>query len=90
MCDSFLGVKTVNIACLNLAYIDSNSFGSILNVVLRIQIRLGQVLDDGQVDTKELGSHQGRVYKLAVEPGSPHIIYSCGGDGLVQHVCRIS
>ncbi|XP_030505726.2 uncharacterized protein LOC115720700 isoform X1 [Cannabis sativa] len=49
------------------------------------QIRLGQVLDDGQVHTKKLGRHQGRVYKLAVEPGSSHILYSCGEDGLVQH-----
>jgi WD repeat-containing protein 42A len=23
---------------------------------------------------------------LAVEPGSPYIFYSCGEDGLVQHV----
>ncbi|POO01551.1 WD repeat containing protein [Trema orientale] len=49
------------------------------------QIRLGQVLDDGQVDTTRLGTHEGHVYKLAVEPGSPHIFYSCGEDGLVQH-----
>lgn len=38
------------------------------------------------MDTKRLGKHQGRVYKLAVEPGSPYIIYSCGEDGFVQHV----
>ncbi|XP_010244992.1 PREDICTED: DDB1- and CUL4-associated factor 8-like [Nelumbo nucifera] len=49
------------------------------------QIRLGHILEDGQVDTKELGSHQGRVYKLAIEPGSPHIFYSCGEDGFIQH-----
>ncbi|KAK3206102.1 hypothetical protein Dsin_020148 [Dipteronia sinensis] len=49
------------------------------------QVRLGQVLEGGQVETKRLGKHQGRVYKLAVEPGSPHILYSCGEDGFVQH-----
>lgn len=49
------------------------------------QVRLGQVLEDGQVDTKMLGMHQGRVHKLALEPGSPHILYSCGEDSFVQH-----
>ncbi|GMY10672.1 protein ALTERED SEED GERMINATION 2 [Fagus crenata] len=49
------------------------------------QVRLGQVRDDGQVDTKRLGMHEGRVHKLAVEPGSPHILYSCGEDSFVQH-----
>ncbi|XP_010253514.1 PREDICTED: DDB1- and CUL4-associated factor 8-like isoform X2 [Nelumbo nucifera] len=49
------------------------------------QIRLGQILEDGWVDTKRLGKHQGRVYKLAIEPGSPHIFYSCGEDGFIQH-----
>ncbi|ESR37906.1 transducin/WD40 repeat-like superfamily protein [Citrus sinensis] len=49
------------------------------------QVRLGQIFEDGRMDTKRLGKHQGRVYKLAVEPGSPYIIYSCGEDGFVQH-----
>ncbi|TXG73931.1 hypothetical protein EZV62_002510 [Acer yangbiense] len=49
------------------------------------QVRLGQVLEGGQVETKRLGKHQGRVHKLAVEPGCPHILYSCGEDGFVQH-----
>ncbi|KAK9280058.1 hypothetical protein L1049_013743 [Liquidambar formosana] len=49
------------------------------------QVRLGQVLENGQVDTKKLGKHNGRVYKLAVEPGSPHILYSCGEDGFIRH-----
>ncbi|KAJ9178184.1 hypothetical protein P3X46_010089 [Hevea brasiliensis] len=49
------------------------------------QVRLAQVLENGQVDTTELGKHQGHIYKLAVEPGSPHIFYSCGEDGFVQH-----
>ena len=38
------------------------------------------------METKLLGKHQGRAHKLAVEPGSPHIFYTCGEDGLVQHV----
>ncbi|KAB1226118.1 DDB1- and CUL4-associated factor 8 [Morella rubra] len=49
------------------------------------QVRLGQVWEDGRVDTKRLGRHLGAVIKLAVEPGSPHILYSCGEDGFVQH-----
>ncbi|XP_059626728.1 protein ALTERED SEED GERMINATION 2-like [Cornus florida] len=48
------------------------------------QVRLGQVLENGEVETKRIGRHRGRVYKLAVEPGSPHILYSCGEDGFVQ------
>ncbi|KAF5773285.1 putative transcription factor WD40-like family [Helianthus annuus] len=47
--------------------------------------KLGQVADNDNVQTIELGTHNGRVHKLAVEPGSPHIFYSCGEDGFVQH-----
>lgn len=54
---------------------------------LLLQVRLGQILEDGQIDTKKLGRHEGHVYKLAMEPGSPHILYSGGEDGFVQHVC---
>ncbi|GMG98823.1 hypothetical protein Nepgr_000663 [Nepenthes gracilis] len=49
------------------------------------QVRLGQVLEGGHVDTEMLGKHEGGVFKLAVEPGSPFILYSCGLDGFVQH-----
>ncbi|KAK9079434.1 hypothetical protein SSX86_001105 [Deinandra increscens subsp. villosa] len=49
------------------------------------QVRLGQVAENGHVQTKRLGEHNGRAHKLAIEPGSPHIFYSCGEDGLVQH-----
>ncbi|KAJ8551827.1 hypothetical protein K7X08_028270 [Anisodus acutangulus] len=49
------------------------------------QVRLGLVLENGRVETKKVGKHQGRVHKLAVEPGSPYILYSCGEDGFVQH-----
>ncbi|XP_058098302.1 uncharacterized protein LOC131243172 isoform X2 [Magnolia sinica] len=49
------------------------------------QVRLGQILENGRVDTKRLAKHQGRIHKLAIEPGSPHIFYSCGEDGVVQH-----
>ncbi|GMP49687.1 hypothetical protein CsSME_00016595 [Camellia sinensis var. sinensis] len=51
------------------------------------QVRLGQVLENSEVETKRLGKHQGRVHNLAVEPGSPYIFYSCGEDGFIQHVC---
>lgn len=36
--------------------------------------------------TKVVAKHQRRAHKLAIEPGSPHIFYSCGEDGLVQQV----
>ncbi|KAL2486626.1 Transducin/WD40 repeat-like superfamily protein [Abeliophyllum distichum] len=49
------------------------------------QVRLGEVLENGQIETKRLAKHQGRVHNLAVEPGSPYIFYSCSEDGFVQH-----
>jgi len=49
------------------------------------QVRFGQIADNGHVNTKRIGFHQGRVHRLAIEPGSPHIFYSCGEDGVVQH-----
>ncbi|KAL3621410.1 hypothetical protein CASFOL_036322 [Castilleja foliolosa] len=50
------------------------------------QVRHAQILERGGVETKLLAKHQGRAHKLAVEPGSPHIFYTCGEDGLVQHI----
>ncbi|TVU47464.1 hypothetical protein EJB05_07067 [Eragrostis curvula] len=49
------------------------------------QVRVGQLKEGGEVTTKQIGEHDDRVHKLALEPGSPHIFYSCGEDGLVQH-----
>ncbi|KAL2332066.1 hypothetical protein Fmac_019647 [Flemingia macrophylla] len=49
------------------------------------QVRLGLIRVDGRVDSTVLGKHHGCVYKLAVEPGSPHIFYSSGEDGFIQH-----
>ncbi|XP_078446603.1 transducin/WD40 repeat-like superfamily protein [Wolffia australiana] len=49
------------------------------------QVRVGQISDDGGTLTKKLATHEGRAHKLAIEPGSPHIFYSCGEDGFVQH-----
>ncbi|KAE8702242.1 Transducin/WD40 repeat-like superfamily protein isoform 2 [Hibiscus syriacus] len=49
------------------------------------QVRQAQILERG-VETKLLAKHQGRAHKLAIEPGSPHIFYTCGEDGLVQHI----
>ncbi|KAF3631964.1 hypothetical protein FXO37_27729 [Capsicum annuum] len=48
-------------------------------------VRLGLLMKNGQVETKRLGRHQGRVHNLAVEPGSPYIFFSCSEDGFVQH-----
>ncbi|KAF3642988.1 DDB1 and CUL4-associated factor 8 [Capsicum chacoense] len=50
------------------------------------QVREAQILEHGKVETKLLAKHQGRAHKLAIEPASPHIIYTCGEDGLVQHI----
>ncbi|XP_052177374.1 uncharacterized protein LOC127791499 [Diospyros lotus] len=49
------------------------------------QVRLCQILDNGDVEKKRLGKHHGRVHNLALEPGSPYVFYSCGEDGFVQH-----
>lgn len=49
------------------------------------QIRLSLLMENGSVETKRLFRHQGRVHSLAVEPGCPHVFYSCGEDGFVQH-----
>ncbi|XP_074344936.1 uncharacterized protein LOC141684001 isoform X2 [Apium graveolens] len=49
------------------------------------QVRHAKILERGHVETKLLSKHQGRAHKLAIEPGSPHIFYTCGEDGLVQH-----
>ncbi|KAA8546137.1 hypothetical protein F0562_020969 [Nyssa sinensis] len=49
------------------------------------QVRHAQIQECGQVETKLLAKHRGRAHKLATEPGSPHIFYTCGEDGLVQH-----
>ncbi|XP_062021539.1 uncharacterized protein LOC133738110 isoform X1 [Rosa rugosa] len=49
------------------------------------QVRHTQILERGQVESSKLARHRGRAHKLAIEPGSPHIFYTCGEDGLVQH-----
>lgn len=50
------------------------------------QVRLAKLLDGGHVFTKMLGRHEGRAHKMAIEPGNPYILYSCGEDGRVYHV----
>ncbi|KAK9944230.1 hypothetical protein M0R45_009808 [Rubus argutus] len=49
------------------------------------QVRHTQILERGQVESSMLARHRGRAHKLAIEPGSSHIFYTCGEDGLVQH-----
>ncbi|KAF5449031.1 hypothetical protein F2P56_029521 [Juglans regia] len=49
------------------------------------QVRLAEISECGRVEMKLLAKHQARAHKLAIEPGSPHIFYTCGEDGLVQH-----
>lgn len=48
------------------------------------QVRVGQIAENGEVATRQLGLHNGRVHGLVLEQGSPHVFYSCGEDGLVQ------
>ncbi|XP_031382206.1 DDB1- and CUL4-associated factor 8-like isoform X2 [Punica granatum] len=50
------------------------------------QVRHALITEGGAVQTTLLARHCGRVHKLAIEPGSPHIFYTCGEDGLVQHL----
>lgn len=50
------------------------------------QVRYGAILQDGSAKTKCLGQHRGHSHKMAIEPGSSRIIYSCGEDGVVQHI----
>ncbi|RAL48431.1 hypothetical protein DM860_005855 [Cuscuta australis] len=50
------------------------------------QIRCTHILPHGKAETKLLAKHLGEVHMLAIEPGSPHIFYSCGEDGLVQRI----
>lgn len=59
---------------------------SSVRIFLPLQVRLAKIQDGGDVSTTLLGEHEGRVHNLAIEPGSPYIFYSCGEDGLVQHV----
>eukprot|EP00249_Psilotum_nudum_P020129 c27576_g2_i2 orf=312-848(+) len=49
------------------------------------QVRHAQILENGRVETKKLAKHRGRAHKLAIEPGTPRLFYSCGEDGVVQH-----
>ncbi|WOL01927.1 hypothetical protein Cni_G10646 [Canna indica] len=58
---------------------------TIISSAADCQVRVGHIGDNGVVTTKHLGTHGAFVHKLAIEPGSPHIFYSCGEDGLVQH-----
>ncbi|XP_024395122.1 uncharacterized protein [Physcomitrium patens] len=49
------------------------------------QVRSATILENGMVVTKKLAKHRGRAHKMAIEPGSSRIFYSCGEDGVVQH-----
>ncbi|XP_051230786.1 uncharacterized protein [Lolium perenne] len=49
------------------------------------QVRVGELKQGGEVTTRQIAEHDDRVKKVALEPGSPHILYTCGEDGLVQH-----
>jgi WD repeat-containing protein 42A len=53
------------------------------------QVRHSQILEDGTVETKKLAKHRGRAHKLAIEPGSSRIFFSCAEDGVVRHVSHL-
>ena len=38
------------------------------------------------MDTTLLAKHEGRAHKMAFDPGSQRVFYSCGEDGLIHHV----
>ncbi|KAK8577089.1 hypothetical protein V6N13_122084 [Hibiscus sabdariffa] len=48
------------------------------------QVRHAQISECG-VKTRLLAKHQCNASDLAFGPGSPHLIYTCGEDALVQH-----
>lgn len=52
-------------------------------------MRHAEIREGGKVLTSLLAQHEFRAHKLAIEPGSPYIFYSCGEDGLVQHVSSL-
>jgi len=39
----------------------------------------------GHFDTRRIGKQRDHAHKLAIEPGSPHIFFSYGEDGVVYH-----
>eukprot|EP00252_Welwitschia_mirabilis_P013670 TRINITY_DN3006_c0_g1_i3.p1 TRINITY_DN3006_c0_g1~~TRINITY_DN3006_c0_g1_i3.p1 ORF type:complete len:398 (+),score=60.75 TRINITY_DN3006_c0_g1_i3:258-1451(+) len=48
------------------------------------QVRFCEIQEGGRVNTRRIGRHRGRAHKLAIEPGSSNIFFSCGEDGVVQ------
>lgn len=46
---------------------------------------MGHLQSNGKVETRKLGSHQGRAHKLALDAGHSGTFYSCGEDGAVRH-----
>ncbi|KAG9133326.1 hypothetical protein Leryth_024878 [Lithospermum erythrorhizon] len=50
------------------------------------QVRLIEIAQNGMVGSQFLCKHRGGAHKLAIEPGSPHNFYTCGEDGVVQHI----
>ncbi|PWA64147.1 WD40 repeat-containing protein [Artemisia annua] len=58
---------------------------SIVTCAADVQVRHATILECGNVETELLSRHGGRAHKLANEANSPHIFYSCGEAGLVQH-----
>ncbi|CAM0908684.1 unnamed protein product [Alopecurus aequalis] len=49
------------------------------------EVRHMQMQEGGSVVMEKFVELEYPVHRLAVEPGSPHTFYSCGGDGSVWH-----
>ena len=50
------------------------------------QVRVSEVKDDGEVETRGLVQHRGRAHKLAIDHTSPHLVLSTGEDGYVHQI----
>lgn len=48
------------------------------------QVRLTELDCTGSVvSSRKISQHRGPVHKLAIHPGTPHVVLSCGEDGVV-------
>lgn len=50
------------------------------------EVRYAQILEDGSVHVKNIVTHREAAQKLALEPGNPHVFYSCGEDAFVYRI----
>ncbi|GMI87220.1 hypothetical protein HRI_002391300 [Hibiscus trionum] len=63
----------------------STDDGSLITCAADGEVRCAQISERG-VETRMVTKHKRGAYGFAIEPGSPHMFYSCGADGLVKHI----